>query len=320
MSFVILKPQYVAPECFLAEARNWLAFYRFPLQMLVNDSLDFRFDPESQEDYEARYISQYEFEFDEFECNRLGLPLNPEIEAYINNCPPMEPEHYEKMLEHITDEKVRAEYAKEYERAQLYQAKMESWYDKIKEIQEVAEAKLFVALKDGRIHSFGKKLVGPTVEEHMNLVDENIGLHDIEHTEIPASFWRNGGIEWDDSIARSQSIAYVHIYVNTEELFTIFPPPGETSTKAVKVVAGNYVLDSDETGRVVAQSRAGRPSHNWCQFHVEVHRRFSKNAVPEKQEAFIKEMQDWCKMQWGVDVGRSTILEKVKPYYDYRGR
>ena len=35
-----------------------------------------------------------------------------------------------------------------------------------------------------------------------------------------------------------------------------------------------------------------------------------------KQEAFIAEMQQWCRQRWDRDVARSTLLQKVKPYYD----
>ena len=97
--------------------------------------------------------------------------------------------HYEKKcLSILRRKKDRADNAREYERAKIYHAKMEDWYDKVKEREEVAEAKLFIALKDGSLPAFGRKLVAPTAEEHVELVDENIGLHDIKHEEIPAAF------------------------------------------------------------------------------------------------------------------------------------
>lgn len=47
--------------------------------------------------------------------------------------------------------------------------------------------------------------------------------------------------------------------------------------------------------------------------------RVQRGPLPAKQEALIAEMQDWCKAKWGLDVGRSTLLQKLKPYYDAFG-
>jgi len=45
-------------------------------------------------------------------------------------------------------------------------------------------------------------------------------------------------------------------------------------------------------------------------------KRISEGLLPEKQEAGIADMQDWCARRWGKSVGRSTLLQKIKPYYD----
>ena len=60
----------------------------------------------------------------------------------------------------------------------------------------------------------------------------------------------------------------------------------------------------------------GRPSFRWDEFNVEIAKRARDGSLPDKQEAMIGEMQIWCKKRWDVDVARSTLLQKIKPYYD----
>jgi hypothetical protein len=37
-------------------------------------------------------------------------------------------------------------------------------------------------------------------------------------------------------------------------------------------------------------------------------------SFPEKQEALIADMQEWCRRHWQREVGRTTVLQK--PFYD----
>jgi hypothetical protein len=73
----------------------------------------------------------------------------------------------------------------------------------------------------------------------------------------------------------------------------------------------------DDT-KITAPTRIilGRPSFKWDEFHLEIAERLQKGVLPTKQKAFISEMQQWCKTQWGREVARSTLLQKIKPYYD----
>ena len=69
----------------------------------------------------------------------------------------------------------------------------------------------------------------------------------------------------------------------------------------------------------VAVSRSGkrgRPAYDWDTFHLQMARRCKEGSLPTKQEALIAEMQAWCLTAWGRSVGRSTLLQKIRPYYD----
>ncbi len=44
-------------------------------------------------------------------------------------------------------------------------------------------------------------------------------------------------------------------------------------------------------------------------------KRLTAKNLPAKQEALIAEMQVWRLHAWGCEVGRSTLLQKIRPYY-----
>ena len=49
---------------------------------------------------------------------------------------------------------------------------------------------------------------------------------------------------------------------------------------------------------------------------MEIARRARDGKLPAKQEAFIADLQQWCQVKWGTSPKRSTLLQKVKPFYD----
>jgi hypothetical protein len=54
----------------------------------------------------------------------------------------------------------------------------------------------------------------------------------------------------------------------------------------------------------------------WDQFHLEVAALAKVNALPRKKEAAIQHFEDWFREKLGLRVGRSSIGQKLTPYYD----
>jgi len=138
----------------------------------------------------------------------------------------------------------------------------------------------------------------------------------VQWTDISQAFWVSTGIDWKKSHAESRTTAYSHILIDTESLLQCFPITDAEAEAPVGIVkvGSSYILQPGHL-RAVSPSKRGRPAFKWDEFHVEVARRLASIGLPTKQEAFIADMQGWCRQQWGRDVGRSTILEKVKSYY-----
>jgi hypothetical protein len=54
----------------------------------------------------------------------------------------------------------------------------------------------------------------------------------------------------------------------------------------------------------------------WDRFHLEIAKRLMAGKIPEKQDAFVAEMHEWCRTTLGVKPGESTLKQRIKPYYD----
>lgn len=181
---------------------------------------------------------------------------------------------------------------------------------------------MFVELREGRFRAYGRKLPRPTVEESMaffSTEDDWPGWDETDWTEIPADFWLSGGIDWDGCHADGRDGAYALIVIDCESLLKIFPMSTSVPVQGVFQVGDTLVLREGETSLPLAAPRRGRRPFNWDEFHIEMAGRVQRGPLPAKQEALIAEMQDWCKAKWGLDVGRSTLLQKLKPYYDAFG-
>ena len=70
-----------------------------------------------------------------------------------------------------------------------------------------------------------------------------------------------------------------------------------------------------EIKNIKMSTKRGRPSLDWNSFYLELTDRIKSDDLPDKQESFIAEMQDWCIKNWGQQVGRSTLLQKISPFY-----
>ena len=213
----------------------------------------------------------------------------------------------DQLLQEENDACRKAALQKNLAKAKEQAEKQDAWKNKYEEYIEVIQSKLFVALREGKLKAFGK----PFYEDG----DGSRTWDDLQHKEIPSDFWRQSKIDWRHSASKNDKGHYHHIYVSTEQLFLIFPEPQPEEACDVHVIAGQYVVDDDSGKKIIKPTRRGRPSMHWDSFHLEMTTRVQNNNLPEKQESLIADMQKWCLQNWGQEPGRSTILQKISPYY-----
>ena len=212
----------------------------------------------------------------------------------------------------------RQEYERDLEKSELFYGRQKEWDREFKMFLDVYQSKLFVAMREGQVRTYGRKLPRPTIQEAMDLSAPESweGWNETEWTQIPENFWSSERINWEECRAEGKGGAFALILVDCKDLFRCFPIPDGKPIIGVYEIGDALVLGGEKQGRVSSQSRRGRPSFNWDEFHVEVAKRIRDTGLPAKREAFIAEMQEWCKGKWSREVGRSTILQKLKLYYD----
>ena len=106
------------------------------------------------------------------------------------------------------------------------------------------------------------------------------------------------------------------IQVSTDDLFKVFPLPEGRPAPDVLQMGDNFVFPGELSTEPDMPPLVGRPPYPWDEFHVEVAKRVKEGTLWEKQDAFINDMQTWWRNRWGREVGRSTLQQKIKPYYD----
>jgi hypothetical protein len=312
----ILLPHAVAEKCYLSEALCWVALHRCPLASTLETGEDSR-------TYD-KYIWSLRPPIDDElvsgdECELAGLPVNPEWKSLVEFEHYLPPDHIRRILEYERDEARLSDWRAELPVSEAHYKSVAEWNERLESFLDLYAAKLFVALREGTIGAEGKKLSKRALRaarrggEDENAVDFSSG----DWKAIPHDFWVSGGIDWKLSCGEGRDCAYALILVGTAELFRAFPaPPLEPSSRVARLGGGYVLLNDTGTALNMQTASRGRPPFPWDDFHVEVARRAAAGQLGTKQEALIEEMSNWCISRWGRSPGRSTISQKLKPYFD----
>jgi hypothetical protein len=203
--------------------------------------------------------------------------------------------------------------------AKQYLDRVSDWNRKFDEFTEQPRSKLLKALQEHRLLATGKKFPLPTIKDSVALMineSESI-VPKIDRELIPSDFWGSADIDWRESfvegLTKECAVAYGLILIDVAELLKEFPlPNGEPYGGVSKV--GDYLFLTS-TDEIRSGARLGRPPYKWDEFHLEMTER-TMGGLPSKMEACVAEMEAWCQKKWNQPVGRSTVFQKIKPYYD----
>jgi hypothetical protein len=290
----VLVPAETAERCYLSEALLYVALGRVPLSFLTEYGIDARADYEYHRDEEIKPFLPSGNDLTETECKAAGLKPSPGWAT-----PETDPnEHF------VRDEL----FEERRERQEKWDAKLQDFFDNHR-------LKLFASLHEDRVRTFGKKLPGKSTISDVK--DFEFGWWQSTPWEpIPPRFWISAKKDWENCHATGRGVTYVLILVDTDDLIEEFPLPSSRTAKNIAQIGDNFMLLDDTKLSASASRLLGRPSLPWDEFFLEIARHLHSGTLPPKQEAFISEMQEWCKRQWEREVARSTLLQKIKPYYD----
>lgn len=315
MPFSVLIPHSVAEQCYLSEALTWVAVNRFPLAAMVETGEDLRV----HKDYTRELIPDVADDepLSDEECAIAGLPLNPQRVCFESGDYHSDPDAIRRWLRKVTLEEDRKRFEQELIESEKFIVQQAEWDAQYEVFLDLHKTRLFLALREGRVTAFGKQVPRRSFSGSLEVLEQSDweDLSAIEWSQIPSNFWISTKINWSKCWVEGTQTAYCLILVEFEQLFEQFSPPIQPANGLVKI-GNNFAQDSSKTQTSSKTQSRGRPRLDWDAFYLEVARLLHQGALPDKQEAFIAEMQDWCRANWHRDVGRSTLSQKLKPYYD----
>lgn len=309
----VLRPEPIAEKCFLLEALNWLAFRQIPLAEPTENRKDHRFDSEYNSDYAANFGDDYGLIPSE-DCLAVGLPRNPEYDALMEGEYYGDVEQYEKLLAIIDDAEYKKTILQDIEKAREFEKIMADWNEILEAHLELPKAEIYMALRKGQLTGYGKLLPDHDVDKAIEKLNENgdWAWEDLPYQKIPASFWRLDGMDWDASAAHSKDEHFAHIYVDVDELFSIFPIP-DAQVKAIKQISGRFMLyeANDKVPTTSAGKRGRPPLKNWHEIQHELTRLLIAGELPDKQTACISLLQEWWARKFKDPAPKTTSLKMV---------
>jgi hypothetical protein len=289
----------------LANPCFWVALSRLPLGFKTENGVDAREDYEYLDDETTPYLP-YDNVVTNDECEAVGLPPNPEWERIESGESYPEPDFIREMLKTELTDEFRVELEENLSDSIALRDRQQKWNEAFNEFVDQHRHKLFLSLCEGRLGAQGKRLSDA----------DELDWKGIHWEPIPLTFWISYKIDWAMSRAEGRGGKYGFILVDTNELIKVFPLPSLPEGSNIMKIGDQWVLPKGASVISAAGRTLGRPPLKWDEFHLEVAKYVQRGTLPEKQDSFIFTMEQWCKTHWGRKVGRSTILQKVKPYYD----
>ncbi len=305
----VLEPVELAERCFLTEVLYWLAFRRLPLAQYVDDNEeDERFSSWNR----FRATDVLRLEVTDAECDFAGLSPNPEH----GHEGLEEVETYDAMLACDLREDQRKWYEGFRAEAAALKPMMESWRELIEIYCAYFKSRIFVDLREGKISASGIEFKAKNQDEAIKYIDDNeIDLSECTVVNIPADLWATSKIDWQNSVILGNDTLFCWVHFTTDDMLAAYAIPSDPSIGKLIRLSDLYVSVTSEEAEPNAYVRRGRPSLPWDRFHLEVAVLVRAGSLPKKKEAAIQHFQEWFRTELGISVGRSSIGQKLTPYY-----
>jgi hypothetical protein len=290
---------------------HWLAFRRLPISKCTEDG-DARFSDE--EGYESP--ASFNDVVTDTECTLAGLALNPEYAALLADRWFHDLDFYERMLALDLKETELNRLRRERAEAVEFHHNVAVWQASCDAYLEYFEARIFVDLREGKIQGSAVEVPGKDGSEASEYIyAEEIALAKQPNVQIPPKISIASKIDWKNSAIVAGSV-FCWIHFSTEGTIAAYPIPSSTAIGNVIPVGDLYVLDTRDHAELTTPSRRGRPPLPWDRFHLEVAALVKADALPRKKEAAIHQFTEWFRNELGIIVSRSSIGQKLAPYYD----
>ncbi len=314
----------IAERCFLSEAILWLLLREVPkLDFFSPEGGDERFsdDQEGEGGYWADLTS-----LTDANCEKLGIPSNPaaELEDYGSDRVTFATldslDRYEGKDENLANLFKESHSNEEIDEARKLRERHSEWIEIVDSAMELPRVQILQAILQGELPAFCRNRI-----QYISAEDEDPDEADSEldrwfvnredpraFVEAPLHIFRATKIDWQHSSSTIGDLMFQDICVDTKVLLQAFPDPNENVITVARV--GDVLLSKDNGLPAPNRAQRGRPSLPWAEMHQELGRWTERDSIPNKKEALVAELMEWCKMKWGRSVSRSAIQSQLRNF------
>ena len=321
-------PTKIAERCFLPEAILWLLLREVPkLEFFSPEGGDERFpdDRESNVRHWGDLTS-----LTDADCEKLGIPPNPAAELvedyyyfdpkriYFSTLDLLD--RYEGTADSIAESVYKEHTREEIEEARKMRVKHSEWLEIVSTKLELPKVTILKSILQGDLPVFCRNRIDRQLYEDENPDDVDPGSDGWfvnqedprPFVEAPLHIFKATEIDWEESSSTVGDMIFNDICVDTGTLLREFPDPDEYAITAVRV--GDVLLAKDDGHSTSNRPQRGRPSLPWAEMHQELGRRIERGIIPDKKEALVAELMDWCRTKWGRVVSRSAIQSQLRNF------
>lgn len=307
----------IASRCFLSEALLWLLVGRAPAVASSENPEGWWQDDEHAG--EGGYVSDLEW-LTPAECKKIGVPVDPGLK-YAVELTDAESLSFHT-IEHLNEPgsvlgKIYREKFGEHEIIEMmeYYGKHLDWLSELSFRYELPKAELSSAVLKGEVRAFCRNQFyrEPVNDDRDGEIDEGL-LIDPDgavFVDAPLSIFRATSIDWQRSSSQVDGDSFEDICLDTFALLNRFPDREE---KEITVKSMGDVLVALDRANEQSVAPRGRRPFAWDEMHRELGRWVERDAIPEKKEALIAELMEWCRRTWSRDVSRSAIQAQLRNF------
>jgi hypothetical protein len=221
------------------------------------------------------------------------------------------------MLAQELPDDMREDLLRQREKSSEYAESIAEWDAQFEDYLAYFKAKIFIDLKEGKLIGLGAKIDGSTWSELISNIGEyDIRLESKEMQQINKNEWIARNINWEHSVLICSRSSYCWVNFDVGAILDLYPMPKSPPVGTIWKLGDVYVSEADEGLEDSLTLKRGRPSLPWDQFHIEVAALIKANALPEKKEAAIIHFETWFREILGIAAGRSSIGQRLTPYYN----
>lgn len=315
-------PVEIAERCFLSEAIFWLLLREVPTveegSGAANDDARFSDDSAGEGGYWVNLTG-----LTLADCEKLGIPPNPieELEDFTSDGVTLVTldllDDYEHRGSSLADMIYQDHSKEEIEKARKLLEKHPEWLEIVDSRMELSRVQILQEILQGKLAVFCRNHIEHVLEDdedpnEIDAADDEIFIDSDDpraFVEAPLNVFKAKNIDWQLSCSTIDKLRFRDICVDTMALLRLFPDPDEHAVTVSRV--GNVLFLEDDDLPAHNRPKRGRPLLPWAEMHRELGRWIERDSIPDKKEALVAELMEWCKMKWGRTVSRSAIQSQL---------